>query len=306
MTIEIVIQFGTGRVAAKVVHLSEFFDLASSPRVRIEKVEKFMLKHVDFLGKVNDVLLSKDNIHEYSDLIQKLHVTAQQLPSRHQFDKIKARITVRHSQIEGDLTNKYRNAHEIGNADKFRKLRQFSRLYERGDAVPPGVTQPSAQEVLRRSRTREVSRWGTTDMQRDMQAFIKPFANINVAPFAEDFGGETFLSETLSQSSLSAEYIGYALYIGLPCTPVNETRSESQLVFIECMRNCNTIVHLTDSPFHKSVVLSSPRFLSTAISCRRNRNCMIPHNTLPNLLNSLTLNQPHPQIPQSFVMLRTD
>ncbi|XP_022663855.1 exocyst complex component 5-like [Varroa jacobsoni] len=408
-----------GRVAAKVVYLGDLLESVNTPRARAEEAEKLMLKFADFQSEVSDVPLSKQNIYENSDLIQKLHLIAQELPSGGKFDEAKARITTKYSQIESDLIDEFRNAHEIGDVEKMIQLESIlahfkgfqtcvdtfitdaqrgayirsdvfqdiiplcrntqnlvvqvfnnpnqimakfiTHVYtvklqdyitiqlqvnDRGDYLSKLLLMHTSTEKLSEELTKfkidysllqklsrqifqkdldgyinvemqflrerldhllkryyedldhvKRSAGALQDLRRDMQAFIKPLANINIAPVAEDFGGETFLSETLAanmlqelrqslgrcrvlsrqsdrsknacqiwhclQSRLCVEHIQYALDLGLRCIPLSETKAEPRLTFLDCVRECNTMVHLLDDLFCKSVaplIASSPEY----------------------------------------------
>lgn len=416
-------------MAAKVVHLGDLLESVNTPRARAEEAEKLMLKFGDFLGEVSDVPLTKQNIYENSDLIQKLHLIAQELPSGGKFDETKVRITTKYSQIESDLIDEFRNAHEIGDVEKMTQLASilahfkgfqtcvdtfitdaqrdaymrsnvfedivqlckttqklvhqvFSnpnqimvkfitnvytvklqdyissqlQLADKGEYLRKLVEMHSKTEQLSLELTRlrieysllqKLSRQifqkdldnymekekqylrerldhlltryyedlghvkrqtgGLQDLRRDINALIRPLAHISIAPVAEDFGGETFLSETLAanmlqelrlsidrcrllsrqaersknacqiwqllQSRLCSEHIQYALEIGLRCIPQNDAKTEPRLAFLDCVRECNTMVHLLDDLFAKSVVpliASSPEY---SLVLQKKREC---------------------------------
>ncbi|XP_018496415.1 exocyst complex component 5 [Galendromus occidentalis] len=419
-----------GRVAAKVVHLGDLLESVNTPRARAEEAEKLMLKFGDFLSEVNDVPLSKQNIYENSDLIQKLHLIAQELPSGGKFDETKNRITTKYSQIESDLIDEFRNAHDIGDIEKMIQLASilahfkgfqtcvdtFIKNAQRGaymksdvfkDIIPlcrttqqlvnqvfanptnvmarfvtdiysvklqdyitaqlqvndkgdylqklllmygkteqlsqdltafkidPALLQKLSRQIFQKDLDGYIavemqylrdrldfllrkyyedlghtkrSVGGLTDLRRDMQMFIAPLTSINIAPVAEDFKGETFLSEALAanmleelrhallrckrlsrqsersknacqiwhclQTHLCVEHIHYALDLSLRCIPLNETKSEPRLTFLDCVRECNTMVHLLDDLFCKSVVplvSSTPEY---GLCLQKKRECI--------------------------------
>lgn len=418
-----------GRVAAKVVHLGDLLESVNTPRARAEEAEKLMLKFADFLGEVSDVPLSKQNIYENSDLIQKLHLIAQELPSGGKFDDTKARITTKYSQIESDLIDEFRNAHEIGDVekmvqlasilahfkgfqtcvdtfitdaqrdaymrsnvfedivylckttqklvhqvfsnpkqimakfisnvytvklqdyisaqlqvtDKGEYLRKLAQMYTKTEQLSRELTRLRIDYSLLQKLSKQIFQkdlngymdvekqylrdrldhllrryyedlghvkrltGGLLDLRRDIHALVRPLAHINIAPVAEDFGGETFLSETLAanmlqelrcsldrcrllsrqsersknacqiwqclQSRLCGEHIQYALELGLRCIPLSETKAEPRLAFLDCVRECNTMVHLLDDLFCKSVVpliASSPEY---GLVLQKKREC---------------------------------
>lgn len=418
-----------GRVAAKVVHLGDLLESVNTPRARAEEAQKLMLKFAQFLDSMNDEPLTEQNIYENSDIIQKLHLIAQELPSGGRFDETKERITSKYSQIESDLIIEFGIAHNNGNIermiqlatilthfkgyqacietfirnaqqdayirgdvfddiiplcktteklvtqvfansqqvmakfvtdiytvkiqdhvaaklqvnDKREYLEKLEKLYSKTENLSQQLLQFNIDQSLLQKLSRQIFHkhldnyiqtemqylrerldhllktyyekkshikrpvGGFQDLRRDMQAFIAPLANINIAPVAEDFGGETFLSESLTanmlqelrislqrckllsrqsdksknacqiwhclQTHLCVEHMHYAVDLGLRCIPLNEPKTEPRLTFLECVRECNTMVHLLDDSFCKSVVpliSSTPEY---GICLQKKREC---------------------------------
>lgn len=124
------------------------------------------------------------------------------------------------------------------------------------------------------------------ELRRDMKALIAAKANISIAQ-AEDYGGETFLSEELAINLLQEwrvalrrcrllsrpderpanvvrltdlllrylmhEHVDYALELGLHAIPLGESRTVPQLHFFEVVQKCNTVVLLLEKLYAASV-----------------------------------------------------
>lgn len=142
---------------------------------------------------------------------------------------------------------------------------------------------------------RQIQTGGFQDLRRDLQAVIGTRANINIAQI-DDYGGETFLSMEVAKSLLQtgkqafkrctvlskqsdqaahaqlifdvllnqllAEYVDYALELGLQAVPIPETKVQPQLYFLQVASQTNEIVHFLDMETLQSllpIVVSTPK-----------------------------------------------
>lgn len=142
---------------------------------------------------------------------------------------------------------------------------------------------------------RQIQTGGFQDLRRDLQAVIGTRANINIAQI-DDYGGETFLSMEVVKSllhtgkqafkrctvlskqadqaghaqlifdvllnQLLAEYVDYALELGLQAVPIPETKAQPQLYFLQVASQTNEIVHYLETETVHSlmpIILSTPK-----------------------------------------------
>ncbi|XP_061721862.1 exocyst complex component 5 [Cydia pomonella] len=141
---------------------------------------------------------------------------------------------------------------------------------------------------------RQIQGTGFQELRRDLQAVIGTRANINIAQI-ENYGGETFLSESLVSRMLGeaktsftrcktlctpnelpgtttalldvliqhllVEHVDYALDLGLQSIPIAESKSPPQIYFFDTVKECNKIVKMFEEHFQESVL---PCMSSTA------------------------------------------
>ncbi|XP_047994630.1 exocyst complex component 5 isoform X2 [Leguminivora glycinivorella] len=134
---------------------------------------------------------------------------------------------------------------------------------------------------------RQIQGAGFQELRRDLQAVIGTRANINIAQI-ENYGGETFLSDTLVSRILSeaktsftrcktlctpnelpgtatalldvliqhllVEHVDYALDLGLQSIPIAESKSPPQIYFFDTVKECNKIVKMFEEHFQESVL----------------------------------------------------
>ncbi|CAG9789306.1 unnamed protein product [Diatraea saccharalis] len=134
---------------------------------------------------------------------------------------------------------------------------------------------------------KQIQGGGFQELRRDLQAVIGTRANINIAQI-ENYGGETFLSETLVQKMLNdaktsfvrcktlctpnelpgttigllevliqhllIEHVDYALDLGLQSIPIAESKSPPQIYFFDIVKQANAIVKMFGEHFQESVL----------------------------------------------------
>ncbi|XP_073950430.1 exocyst complex component Sec10 [Choristoneura fumiferana] len=151
---------------------------------------------------------------------------------------------------------------------------------------------------------KQIQGGGFQELRRDLQAVIGTRANINIAQI-ENYGGETFLSDTLVSRMLSEaktsfmrcktlctpnelpgttiglldaviqhlliEHVDYALDLGLQSIPIAE--SKPQIYFFDTVNQANKIVKMFEEHFRESVL---PCMSSTA----KQAECVSKKNTV--------------------------
>ncbi|KAM7282659.1 exocyst complex component 5 [Ixodes scapularis] len=118
-----------GYVAMKVVHLGDLLESVNTPRSRAVEAQKLMKHFAEFLGPPEQqhglasasVLHDPNKLHEAADIIQKLHLIAQELPSG-KFDKARQRIAHKYNEIEKALTAEFVRAHHEGDKEVMREV----------------------------------------------------------------------------------------------------------------------------------------------------------------------------------------
>lgn len=113
-------------VATKVVHLGDQLESVNTPRARAVEAQKLMNHFAEFLNPEpvgNGLLNDPSKLHEAADIIQKLHLIAQELPSgKPKFEKARQRIAKKYDEIERTLISKFVEAHQANDRVKMREL----------------------------------------------------------------------------------------------------------------------------------------------------------------------------------------
>uniref|UniRef100_A0A1B6CXT9 Exocyst complex component 5 n=1 Tax=Clastoptera arizonana TaxID=38151 RepID=A0A1B6CXT9_9HEMI len=100
-------------VATKVIHLGDQLESVNTPRSRAVEAQKLMNYFAEFLSPgplMVDVFTNKAQVDEAADVIQKLHLIAQELPSG-KFEEAKKKISVKYHEIERLLIEEFVEAH---------------------------------------------------------------------------------------------------------------------------------------------------------------------------------------------------
>ncbi|XP_017890253.1 exocyst complex component 5 [Ceratina calcarata] len=111
-------------VATKVLHLGDQLESVNTPRARAVEAQKLMRHFSDFLspGPLTDsIFTDKSLLDEAADVIQKLHLVSQELPSE-KFDHAKKKIAVKYDEIERSLIEEFVRAHNREDANRMREL----------------------------------------------------------------------------------------------------------------------------------------------------------------------------------------
>uniref|UniRef100_A0A8C5QS37 Exocyst complex component 5 n=1 Tax=Leptobrachium leishanense TaxID=445787 RepID=A0A8C5QS37_9ANUR len=106
-------------VATKVCHLGDQLEGVNTPRQRAVEAQKLMTYFNEFLdGNLqSDVFNNSDKIKEAADIIQKLHLIAQELP----FDRQKSQVSKYHD-LELQLIQEFKAAQRRGEISRMREL----------------------------------------------------------------------------------------------------------------------------------------------------------------------------------------
>lgn len=111
-------------VATKVLHLGDQLESVNTPRARAVEAQKLMRHFSDFLspGPLTDpIFTDKSSLYEAADVIQKLHLISQELPSE-KFEHAKKKITAKYDEIERNLIEEFVRAHNREDANRMREL----------------------------------------------------------------------------------------------------------------------------------------------------------------------------------------
>ncbi|XP_045120957.1 exocyst complex component 5-like isoform X1 [Portunus trituberculatus] len=111
-------------VATKVVHLGDQLESVNTPRSRAVEAQRLMDHFRAFLLSgplVSEVFTDKSKIYEAADVIQKLHLIAQELPSG-KFETAKKKIAEKYDEIECSLIMEFVKAHRAGDKDRMKEI----------------------------------------------------------------------------------------------------------------------------------------------------------------------------------------
>ncbi|XP_064108034.1 exocyst complex component 5-like [Macrobrachium nipponense] len=111
-------------VATKVVHLGDQLESVNTPRSRAVEAQRLMNHFREFLlpgPLVSEVFTDKTKIYEAADVIQKLHLIAQELPSG-KFENAKQKISEKYDEIERSLIMEFVKAHRAGDKERMKEI----------------------------------------------------------------------------------------------------------------------------------------------------------------------------------------
>ncbi|KAH0566576.1 exocyst complex component 5 [Cotesia glomerata] len=111
-------------VATKVIHLGDQLESVNTPRARAVEAQKLMKHFSEFLspGPLTDpIFTDKSTLDVAADVIQKLHLISQELPSD-KFDQAKAKIAAKYDEIERSLIEEFVRAHNSDDAERMKEL----------------------------------------------------------------------------------------------------------------------------------------------------------------------------------------
>uniref|UniRef100_G3SAM6 Exocyst complex component 5 n=1 Tax=Gorilla gorilla gorilla TaxID=9595 RepID=G3SAM6_GORGO len=110
-------------VATKVSHLGDQLEGVNTPRQRAVQAQKLMKYFNEFLdGELkSDVFTNSEKIKEAADIIQKLHLIAQELPFD-RFSEVKSKIASKYHDLECQLIQEFTTAQRRGEISKMREV----------------------------------------------------------------------------------------------------------------------------------------------------------------------------------------
>lgn len=110
-------------VATKVCHLGDQLEGVNTPRQRAVEAQRLMTYFNEFLdGDLrSDVFHNPDKIKEAADIIQKLHLIAQELPFD-RFSEVKAKIASKYHDLERQLIQEFTTAQRRGEIGRMREV----------------------------------------------------------------------------------------------------------------------------------------------------------------------------------------
>ncbi|XP_072842946.1 exocyst complex component 5 [Pogona vitticeps] len=110
-------------VATKVCHLGDLLEGVNTPRQRLVEAHKLMKYFNEFLdGELkSDVFTNPEKIEEAADIIQKLHLIAQELPFD-RFSDVKSKIASKYHDLECQLIQEFTSAQRRGQINRMREV----------------------------------------------------------------------------------------------------------------------------------------------------------------------------------------
>ncbi|XP_031428565.1 exocyst complex component 5 [Clupea harengus] len=110
-------------VATKVCHLGDQLEGVNTPRQRAVEAQRLMTYFNEFLdGDLrSDVFNNPEKIKEAADIIQKLHLIAQELPFD-RFADVKAKIASKYHDLERQLIQEFTSAQRRGEIGRMREV----------------------------------------------------------------------------------------------------------------------------------------------------------------------------------------
>ncbi|XP_068818673.1 exocyst complex component 5 [Capricornis sumatraensis] len=110
-------------VATKVCHLGDQLEGVNTPRQRAVEAQKLMKYFNEFLdGELkSDVFTNSEKIKEAADIIQKLHLIAQELPFD-RFSEVKSKIASKYHDLECQLIQEFTGAQRRGEISRMREV----------------------------------------------------------------------------------------------------------------------------------------------------------------------------------------
>jgi hypothetical protein len=111
-------------VATKVLHLGDQLESVNTPRARAVEAQKLMNHFAEFLipgPLLAEVFTDKTRIDEAADVIQKLHLISQELPSG-KFEKAKKKIGTKYDEIERSLIEEFVKAHRSDDKGRMKEI----------------------------------------------------------------------------------------------------------------------------------------------------------------------------------------
>ncbi|XP_036164252.1 exocyst complex component 5 isoform X2 [Myotis myotis] len=110
-------------VATKVCHLGDQLEGVNTPRQRAVEAQKLMKYFNEFLdGELkSDVFTNSEKIKEAADIIQKLHLIAQELPFD-RFSDVKSKIASKYHDLECQLIQEFTSAQKKGEISRMREV----------------------------------------------------------------------------------------------------------------------------------------------------------------------------------------
>lgn len=111
-------------VATKVLHLGDQLENVNTPRARAVEAQKLMKHFSEFLSPgplTCQIFTDKSSLDEAADVILKLHLIAQELPSE-KFEHAKKKISTKYHEIERNLIEEFVRAQNGEDANRMKKL----------------------------------------------------------------------------------------------------------------------------------------------------------------------------------------
>lgn len=112
-------------VATKVVYLGDQLEGVNTPRARAEEAQKLMRQFSEFLKSStsrNPPPTDPAKLFEEADVIQKLYLISQELPSGGKFDEAKKKIFAKYDQVERELIEEFVTAQTKDDKQRMKEI----------------------------------------------------------------------------------------------------------------------------------------------------------------------------------------
>ena len=154
-------------VATKVVHLGDQLESVNAPRSRAVAALNLMRHFEEFIDgetSTSPIFTDKSRLHEAADIIQKLQLTAQELPSgttssKSEFAEAKRRIDAKYSEVESALIEEFVKSHRSNDKQRMKDLALILSGFKSYNACVDAFIEQQVQ--LKVSQTTAPKRTGT-------------------------------------------------------------------------------------------------------------------------------------------------
>ncbi|CAH1394309.1 unnamed protein product [Nezara viridula] len=111
-------------VATKVIHLGDQLESVNVPRSRAVEAQRLMVYFSEFLSPgpvLASVFSNKEEVFEAADIIQKLHMISQELPSD-KFKDARSKISLKYDEIERSLIEEFVKSHRVHETTRMKEI----------------------------------------------------------------------------------------------------------------------------------------------------------------------------------------
>uniref|UniRef100_A0A4W3GTP1 Exocyst complex component 5 n=1 Tax=Callorhinchus milii TaxID=7868 RepID=A0A4W3GTP1_CALMI len=189
-------------VATKVCHLGDQLEGVNTPRQRAVEAQKLMKYFNEFLdGELkSDVFTNPEKIKEAADIIQKLHLIAQELPFD-RFAEVKSKIASKYHDLECQLIQEFTNAQRRSEISRMREVAAVL-LHFKGYSHCVDVYIKQCQESFVKDQLEECKRTDRSDTEQYLKSLYDLYTRSTslankIAEFDLGTDKQTFLAKMI-------------------------------------------------------------------------------------------------------------